>query len=220
MIWSFFKKKYLHLRISNGSMEIVLRGLWEACHCFLGFPVSHLISSTSSSPLPTSISDAFNSTGGWTYLLFVVCMFPYMKVGPSKHHRQQQHTWLLLSGLLIYCCGGENAKSMQNQSFHIYIPLITFALWELSILLLCVCAIALGMGTRTLHDKYSPVTCSRCAVIGNMICASRENWWRPAYLWWDSLSCFCCAVHLHRCRKSKGALSQCASLTPLEHPVL
>lgn len=31
------------------------------------------------------------------------------------------------------------------------------------------------MGTGVLHDKYSPVTCSRCAVIGNMICACREN---------------------------------------------
>lgn len=159
-------------------MEI-LRGLWDACHCFLGFPVFHLVSSTCSSPLPTAISDAFNSTGGWTCRVFVVCMFPYMKASLSKqrHHRQQQHTWLLLSGPLIYCCGKENAKSMQNQSFHIYVILVTFALWELSILLLCVCTIALGIGTRALHAKYSPVTCSWFAVIENMICACTQNCW-------------------------------------------
>lgn len=158
-------------------MEVILKGLRDTCHCFLGFPVYHLIGSTCSRPLSTFMSDAFNSTGAWIYLIFVVCMFLYTKAGLSKQqpHRQQQHTWLLLSGLVIYCCGGENAKSMQNQTFHIYVLPITFALWELSILLPCVCAIALGIGTRALHDKYSPVTCSRCAVIENMICACAEN---------------------------------------------
>lgn len=66
---------------------------------------------------------------------------------------------------------------MQNQSFRIHFVLATFARRELSMLLLCVGAIALGMGAGALHGKRSPVTCSGCAVIENTILRlSRELW--------------------------------------------
>lgn len=212
----FFFFKCLHLRSSNGSKEIVLRGLWDAYHCFLGFPVSHLISSTCSSPLPTSISDAFNSTGAWTYRVFVICMFPY-ESQPLKATALHAATTYMAASVRTFdlllrgrkC--QEYAKAKLSYLYH-----ITFALWELSVLLLCVCAIALGIGTRTLHDKYSPVTCSWCAVIENMICACTEKW-SPTCLCWDSLVCFCCVVHVHRCRKSKGVLALTLHNTLLWH---
>lgn len=135
-------------------------------------------------PLPPLYLMLSTPPGVLDFSVFVVCVFPYMKACLSKqrHHMVQQHTRLLLSGLLIYCSGGENAKNMQNQSFHIYVIHITFALWELSILLLCVCGIALGIGPRILDDEYSPVTCRCCAVIENMICACRENCSSPTCL--------------------------------------
>lgn len=181
---------------SREDCEMLVIAFWA----FL-FPISSIPPAAAPSPL---LSDAFNSTGGWTYRFFVVCMFPCMKAGLSKprHHRQQKHTWLLLSGLLIYCCGGENAKSMQKPKLSYLCHAHNFcAMGTANIIAVAVCAIALGIGTCTLHDKYSPVTCSRCAVIENMICSCTENRWSPTCLW-DSLVCFYCVVHVHRCRKS------------------
>lgn len=157
----------------------------DNCHCFLGFPDSHFSQFHLQQPPPPHFYiQCFQLQGGGLLSLCGLCVSIYESLCLSKqrHHRQQRHTRLLLSGLLIYCREGENAKSMQTQSFHIYVIRITFALWELSILLLCVCVIALGIGTRILHDKYSPVTCSQCAVIENMICACRENCVSPTCL--------------------------------------
>lgn len=221
--WEVCPEHLVPKSISNADQRHLLLHL-GICSFLIQFHLQH---PTPPHPLtlPTSISHAFNSTGGvLDFSVFVVCAFPYMKACLSKqrHHKLQQHTWLLLSGLLIYCCGGENAKSMQNQSFHIYVIHITFALWELSILLLCVCAIALGIGTRILHDEYSPVTCSCCAVIENMICACRENCSSPTCLLWYSLVCFCFVVHRQRCRKYEAVIShlaQCAFLAGLEYAI-
>lgn len=158
----------------------------ENCHCFLGFPDSHFRQFHLQQPPSPLLYPMLSTPGGWgvDFSVFVVCVFLYMKacLSRQRHHRQQRQTRLHLSGLLIYCREGEKAKSMQTQSFHIYVIRITFALWELSILLLCVCVIALGMGTRVLHDKYSPVACSQCAVIENMICACRESCVSPTCL--------------------------------------
>lgn len=161
----------MHLRISNRSIKTSLTGLLLA-HCpqkyikcwsetiaiaswaFL-IPIS--VSSTCSSPPPHFYIQCFQLQGGGGGGLLCLCglcvsIYESLPLKATASQAATAYTAASIRTFDLLPWGRKNAKSMQTQSFHIYVIRITFALWELSILLLCVCVIALGIGSRVLHD--------------------------------------------------------------------
>lgn len=145
------------------------------------FPIS--FSSTCSSPLPTSISGAFNSTGGLDFSRLCALHVSMYESRPLKATVSQAaataHTDASVRTFdsLLW---GRKCQSMQNQSFHIYVIHNFCTMGTVNIIAVC---LRWDIGTHILHDKYSPVTCSRCAVIETVICACTENCWSPTCLW-------------------------------------